>query len=291
MPTKIEKDAITGTETTGHEWDGIKELNNPLPKWWLYVLYACILWSIGYWILYPSWPYLTGYTKGVLGYSQRTELVERLAEARAAQAHFLDRIETASLTEIREDPDLLNFSLAGGRVAFGDNCAPCHGAGGAGNVGYPSLANDAWLWGGTLEDIQQTILHGIRWDPDPMTRYSEMPRFGVDGILTRSEIADVADYVLSLSGSAAADDATLARGAEIYAMQCAACHADDGSGDRMLGAPALNDNIWVWGGSRETVIDSITNARFGVMPSWEGRLDAATIKQLTVYVHALGGGE
>lgn len=290
MPTKIEKDAVTGIETTGHEWDGIKELNNPLPKWWLYVLYACILWSVGYWILYPSWPYLTGYSKGLLGWSQRTEIVERMAEARAAQAHFLDRIEAASLGEIREDPELLNFSLAGGRVAFGDNCAPCHGAGGAGNVGYPSLANDAWLWGGTLEDIHETILYGIRWDQHDWTRYSEMPRFGVDGILSRDEIADVADYVLAFTGRESSAQAA-ERGAEIYAMQCAACHADDGSGDRSLGAPALNDDIWVYGGSRETVIQSISNARFGVMPAWEGRLDEATIKQLTVYVHALGGGE
>lgn len=290
MPTKIEKDAVTGIETTGHEWDGIKELNNPLPKWWLYVLYACILWSVGYWILYPSWPYLTGYSKGLLGWSQRTEIVERMAEARAAQAHFLDRIEAASLGEIREDPELLNFSLAGGRVAFGDNCAPCHGAGGAGNVGFPSLANDAWLWGGTLEDIHETILYGIRWDQHDWTRYSEMPRFGVDGILSRDEIADVADYVLAFTGRESNAQAA-ERGAEIYAMQCAACHADDGSGDRSLGAPALNDDIWVYGGSRETVIQSISNARFGVMPAWEGRLDEATIKQLTVYVHALGGGE
>lgn len=290
MPTKGEKDHLTGVETTGHEWDGIKELNNPLPKWWLYVFYVTILFSIVYWVLYPAWPTLNSYTKGVLGWSQRTALEEQMQRARAAQAVYLERIAQADLAEIKSDPELLNFAMAGGRVAFADNCAPCHGAGGQGGSGYPILADDDWLWGGTLEDIHLTIRHGVRWTADDETRFSEMPRFGADGLMSPEEIADTAEYVLSLSGQAS-DPAAAERGRELYEVNCAACHGADGEGMTDLGAPALNDAIWIYGGTKPAIMAQIHAPKHGQMPSWSGRLDENTIKQLTIYVHALGGGQ
>jgi len=249
MPTEVEKDAVTGQETTGHEWDGIKELNSPLPRWWLYVLYARIAWSVGYWVLYPAIPGLTGYTKGLIGGSAREALDERLAAARARQAGYLDRIEAASLEEIRADADLLAFAQAGGQAAFADNCAPCHGLGGAGQRGFPNLADDSWLWGGTLEEIHTTVLYGIRSGHDE-ARFSDMPAFGADQLLSREEIEQVADYVLSLSGEASAAPGS----AELFADNCAACHGEQGEGMIELGAPALNDQIWLYGGDRDAII-------------------------------------
>jgi cytochrome c oxidase cbb3-type subunit 3 len=290
MPTKVERDAVTGTPTTGHEWDGIRELNTPLPKWWVYVLYATIVWSIGYYLLYPAIPWGLGYTQGLLGWSQRHEVVERIAAAQARQAVFVDRVKAASLAEIRADPDLLNFAHAGGRAAFADNCTPCHGSGAAGTVGYPSLADDDWLWGGDLEAIYTTVRHGVRWAADEETRISAMPRFGVDGVLGREQIDDVAEYVLSLGGTAT-DAAAAARGKPLFADNCAACHGADGKGLREFGAPRLSDRLWLYGGDKDAVVASITNARSGVMPAWATRLDDVTIKQLAIYVHSLGGGE
>ena len=289
MAEKKEVDQLSGIETTGHEWDGIRELNNPLPRWWVWTFYATIIWSIGYWIVMPAWPLVTGYTAGVLGYSQRAVVAEQLAERQAAQQVYADRIDGASLDEIRSDPELLAFALAGGRSAFAVNCSQCHGAGAAGSPGYPNLNDDDWMWGGTLDAIQQTINFGIRSDHDE-TRVNDMPAFLVDELLTREEIADVAEYVLSLSGQAE-DQEAVARGQEIYAEQCAACHLDDGRGDQELGAPNLTDAIWLHGGDRATVIETIAYSRRGVMPPWVDRLSPAAIKQLAVYVHTLGGGE
>ena len=283
MPTKIEKDSITGTETTGHEWDGIKELNTPLPKWWLYVFYATIIWSAIYYVLYPTIPGI----RGLMGFSQREEIVERIAEARERQGENRERIAAASLEEIRADADLLNFALTGGRAAFADNCAPCHAAGGAGRTGYPILADDDWIWGGSLEDIHLTLLHGIRAGNDE-TRFGEMPAFGADELLEKDQIDQVADYVLALSQGAASADTP---GAEVYAENCAACHGEAGEGGRDFGAPKLANQIWLYGGEKEQVVQQIVQPRLGVMPGWTDRLDETTIKMLTVYVHALGGGE
>ncbi len=289
MPTKVEKDEITGQHTTGHEWDGIKELNTPLPKWWLYVMYATIVWSVIWWFLYPSWPGVTGYFHGLLGANQRLELDQRMAQANLRQAEYLKRIGQASLQQISQDPDLLNFALAGGAAAFATNCAPCHGLGGAGQGVYPNLADDSWLWGGTLDAIHQTITYGIRNGNDN-ARTSEMPAFGADQLLTREQINDVAEYVLSLSGRA--DDAEAAkRGAAVFAEQCAACHGDDGKGNQELGAPNLTDQIWLYGGTKADIVAQIFRPRMGVMPVWSERLDPDTIKILTVYVHSLGGGQ
>ena len=290
MPTKVEKDSLTGTETTGHEWDGIKELNNPLPRWWLYVLYATSAWSVVYWILFPAIPGITGYTKGIIGGTAREALDETMANARAERAVFLDRIEAASLEELSEDADLMNFAIAGGRAAFADNCVPCHGLGGAGQAGgYPSLADDDWIWGGTLDDIQATLLYGIRADNDD-TRISDMPAFGVDELLTDEEIADVAAYVLSLSGGEA-DSAAVERGAPLYEENCLACHGEGGVGEMALGAPRLDDQIWLYGGELAEIQAQIHKPRHGMMPGWEARLDATTIKMLSTYVHTLGGGQ
>ncbi len=289
MPTKGEKDALTGRETTGHEWDGIHELDTPLPKWWLYTFYATIIFSIGYCLLYPSIPLIRTHTQGLLAYTNRDALAISTAEAAAQQATFRNRIRDASLEQVRADADLLAFAETGGRAIFAENCIPCHRAGGAGAKGYPNLADDDWLWGGTLAAIHQTITHGIR-NSDPDSRQSQMPRFGADGLLTRPQIADVADYVLSLSGQAAAPDA-LARGKAIFAENCAACHGENGKGNQEVGAKDLANGIWLYGGDRATVIDTIANARNGSMPAWNARLDPTAIKMLAIYVHSLGGGQ
>ncbi len=290
MPTKPEKDAITGTEIRSHEWDGIQEMDNPLPRWWLYVFYASILISIIYMVLYPAIPGITGYTKGILGYTERHALEADLVAHRESQAGFFDRIAAATPAEIREDADLLNFALAGGKSAFADNCAPCHAAGGAGRAGFPNLADDDWLWGGSLDAIQTTLLHGIRWDQDDDTRVSEMPRFLADEILTTEQIADVTQYVLAFVNRAD-DPAAAARGAPIYAEQCGVCHGAKGEGNQELGSPRLSNDIWQYGGTADLVAAQIGNPQHGVMPSWSGRLDESTIKMLTVYVHSLGGGQ
>lgn len=289
MPSKIEKDATTGTETTGHEWDGIKELNTPLPKWWLYTFYATIVWGLAYTLIFPSWPGLSGHFEGTSGWTRRAEVADTLAAQKEAQAGTRDQILALDIEGIRRDPALMGYVQAAGRVAFADNCAGCHGAGGAGAVGFPTLADDDWIWGGTPDQIQQTITYGIR-NANDNSRFSDMPRFGADGILTREQIADTADFVLSLSGHAG-DDAAIGRGAALYADNCAACHGDRGEGMQELGAPRLSDGIWLYGGDRATVIESITNARRGSMPAWIERLDPATVKVLATYVHALGGGQ
>ena len=284
MPTKIEKDTLSGENTTGHEWDGIKELNTPLPTWWVYTFYACIAFALVYCALYPAWPWLGGHTDGLLGYSSRAELRQELSAQATERASFVNRIRTASLADIRKDPELFNFAMAGGRSAFQTNCMQCHGAGGGGSTGFPNLVDDDWIWGGSIDQIYATIEHGIR-NSDDKSRQSMMPRFGVDGLLTGAQVAAVTDYVLSLSGKAKATP----EGAKIFEEQCVACHKAGGKGDQELGAPNLSDGIWLYGGSRDAIYRSIFYARNGSMPAWSGRLDEATMKMLTVYVHALGG--
>ena len=288
MPTKVEKDAITGQDTTGHEWDGIKELNTPLPTWWVYTFYVCILFSVVWWVLYPSWPFINGYASGVLGSNQRLELDQRMAAAKADQAEYLDRIQAASAEEIIADPELLSFAVAGGQAAFADNCAPCHALGGAGQGPYPTLADDDWLWGGALEDIQYTINYGIR-NAHEDSRVNDMPAYGRDEILPREDILAITDYVLSLS-TADAGQAN-EQGRTLFEEQCVACHGEGGEGIQELGAPNLADQIWLYGDSAEEVAAQIHTPKLGVMPPWIGRLDEETIKILTVYVHTLGGGQ
>jgi cytochrome c oxidase cbb3-type subunit 3 len=289
MPTKIEKDAISGTDTTGHEWDGIKELDTPLPRWWIQVFYACILFAIVYSVLFPSWPGISGYFHGLLGYSTRVGIEKELAEQTAARAPMVDKIKATALGDIEKNPDLLNFAVAGGKAVFSDNCAPCHGPGGSGSKGFPNLADDDWLWGGTLEQVHQTIAFGIRNSNDK-SRQSAMPRFGVDGILKAEQINDVAEFVLSLTNKST-DEAAAQRGAPIFAENCAACHGDKGQGNIEMGAKQLNNGIWLYGGDKASIVYTITNARNSSMPAWSERFDDATVKMLAVYVHSLGGGK
>lgn len=284
------RDTAKDADTTGHEWDGITELNKPLPKWWLWTFYACIVWAIGYWLLMPAWPLVASYTKGLLGYSQRGTVAAELDEAKAAKAEFRQRIAASDLAAVNADPELLRFALAGGEAAFGDNCAPCHGRGAQGAFGYPNLRDDSWLWGdGSLAAIHKTILHGIR-AADPDTQTNQMPAFGRTGLLTEPQIGDVAEYVLSLSGNAT-DQAAAGRGTKIFADNCVACHGSEGKGNPALGAPDLADELWLYAGDKATVANTVRNGRGGVMPAWAGRLDPETVKELAIYVHSLGGGQ
>ncbi|MCB4770595.1 cytochrome-c oxidase, cbb3-type subunit III [Ancylobacter sp. Lp-2] len=285
-----EIDAHSGVSTTGHEWDGIRELNNPLPRWWLWTFYACILWAVVYWLLFPAWPLVTGYTYGVLGWKSRDAIQTDLAQLRAQRAVFADKLAAASLPEIEQNPELLAFARAQGRAAFGDNCAPCHGSGAAGTKGYPNLNDDDWLWGGTLEQIHATIQHGAR-SADPDAHVGDMPAFGRDGMLPRADIVAAADYVRHLAGLPPAADAQVDKGQAVFAANCAACHGPEGKGNPELGAPNLADPIWLYGSDRATLIQTISNGRAGLMPAWKGRLDDGTLKALTVYVHTLGGGQ
>ncbi|HZF74883.1 MAG TPA: cytochrome-c oxidase, cbb3-type subunit III [Acetobacteraceae bacterium] len=289
MPTKIEKDALSGVETTGHEWDGVKELNNPLPKWWLYLLYLTIAFAAVWVVLYPAFPF-RGAT-GLTGWVAREAVQGDVAAAQAKMEPMLARIRNATPEQVAADPELRGFAMAGGRQAFANNCAGCHGAGGQGAPGgFPSLADDDWIWGGSHDAIRQTVAHGIRTADSEEARSSQMPRFLADGMLTRAQIGDVAEHVLSLTGRAT-DAAAAGRGAALYADNCASCHGDRGEGNRDFGAVRLNDRVWLYGGDKASIVQSISFARAGVMPAWGQRLDPAVVNMLTVYVHALGGGE
>ena len=276
--------------TTGHEWDGIHELNTPLPRWWLWLFYATIIWAVGYWVVYPAWPLVSSYSKGVFGWQSREAVVSDLAELKAQRGPMMARLAATPLADVESTPQLLDFARALGRAAFADNCAPCHGAGGGGAKGYPNLTDDDWLWGGKLADIEQTIQHGAR-SGDDKGRQGSMPAFGRDGMLKSDDISAVADYVRSLSGLPATPGADLARGAKVFADNCAVCHGPQGKGNRALGAPNLTDKIWLYGSDTKTIIDGIWNGHGGVMPAWGAKLDDVTIKALTVYVHTFGGGE
>ena len=285
-----EIDALTGTATTGHEWDGLRELNTPLPRWWLWLFYITIVWSIGYWIVYPAWPLINNSTQGVFGWHTRSAIVTDLDELKRQRGPMTERLANATLAEIVSDPQLLDFARAQGRVAFADNCAPCHGAGGGGAKGYPNLNDDEWLWGGKLADIEQTIRHGARAGDDK-GRQGTMPAFGRDGILKPSEISASADYVRSLAGLAVEKDADLALGKKVFDANCAVCHGETGKGNRELGAPNLTDKIWLYGADKTTIVQGIQNGRGATMPAWNSRLSDPTIKALTVYVYSFGGGE
>ena len=283
-----EIDPVTGTATTGHDWDGIQELNTPLPRWWLWTFYACIVWAVGYWVVYPAWPLLTNSTQGLTAWHARSAVVEDIAALKAQRGPMMDKLATASVSEIASNPQLLDFARAQGRVAFADNCAPCHGAGGGGAKGYPNLKDDDWLWGGKLADIEQTIRFGARSTNDK-GRQGNMPPF--TGVLKPAEISAAADFVRSLSGLATERDAELALGKKVFADNCGVCHGPEGKGNREVGAPNLTDKIWLYGSDKETIVQGIQNGRGGVMPTWQGRLSDPIIKALTVYVYSFGGGE
>lgn len=287
---KKDIDELSNIETTGHEWDGIKELNTPLPRWWLYMFYASVVWAIGYWIVMPSWPLVSSYLPGVAGISQRANALaayESNQALRLANAGAIGEIEVAA---IQNDQALLEFALAQGKAAFGDNCAPCHGTGAAGSRGYPNLNDDDWLWGGMADDIYQTIRFGIRSGHDE-ERIGDMPHYGRDELLQKDEINAVANYAFSLSGGKTEEGADLAKGKVVFEENCATCHGEDGKGMIEVGAPNLTDQIWLHGDMLVDVKAQINVARNGVMPFWEKRLDPITLKSLAVYVHSLGGGQ
>lgn len=279
-------DETTGTSTVGHEWDGIEELDTPMPRWWLIALYISIVWGVVYVVLYPAWPLVHGATQGVLGWSSRDQLAREMEHEGARKAPLLAALAGVPIERLPENGELMRQAVAGGRAAFRVNCVQCHGAEGAGGAGYPNLNDDDWLWGGDLKAIEATIAHGVRQPGDGKTHNSLMPPFG-DGILTSAQIGQVADHVLSLAGKARGD----AAGAQLFADNCAACHGPAGRGDRAVGAPNLADAIWLYGGKKEDIVRQIASPQHGVMPAWQGRLDPVTIKMLAAYVHSLGGGE
>jgi cytochrome c oxidase cbb3-type subunit 3 len=276
-------------ETTGHSWDGIEELNNPLPRWWLMVFYASIIWAIAYSIAMPAWPGIKTATAGMLGWSTRAEVAKDIASFEEMNAGVNAELASADVTTIDVNSDLHNYGVNMGAAVFRANCSQCHGSGAAGNVGYPNLLDNDWLWGGTIDEVAYTIQHGVRNETDE-ARYSEMPRFGADELLEPAQIDQVVEYVLSLSGQD--HDAALAtEGAVVFADNCAACHLEDGTGDIFQGAPNLTDAIWLYGGDRATLKETVTNARFGVMPAWGQRLSQAEVNAAALYVHQLGGGQ
>ncbi len=279
-----EIDEISGVATTGHEWDGIRELDNPMPRWWLWTFYATIVWALVYTIAYPAWPLVSSATSGMLGWSSRADLRTELASAEAAKGDYVAAIEKASVEEILADDTLRQFAISAGSAAFKVNCVQCHGSGAAGSPGYPNLNDDEWLWGGSPEDIRTTIAHGIRFAGDEDTRISEMPAYG--DILSREEIADVVKHVVALSGGGDLSGP----GAEVFANNCAACHGEAGKGGAEFGAPDLTDAIWLYGSSPAEITAQVRQPRHGVMPAWQARLGETTVKELTVYVHSLGGG-
>ena len=289
MVQQTEVDPISGTATTGHEWDGIKELNTPMPRWWLWVFYATIVWAVAYWFVYPAWPTLTGFTHGLLGYTNRAQVAVETAALQRTRGEKAAALAQVSLADIEKDPALLTLARAQGRAAFGNNCAPCHGVGATGAKGYPNLNDDDWLWGGTLDQIYQTIRYGAR-SGQPEAHQGSMPAFGKQGMLKPDEIVKVANYTRSLSGLAVRQGTDLVAGKKIFVDNCAVCHGEDGKGNQELGAPNLTDAIWLYGPDEATIVEGITNGRGGVMPAWVDRLDPATLKALTVYVHTLGGG-
>lgn len=288
MSEQNKVDEATGVETTGHSWDGIEELNNPLPRWWLWTFYLTIIWGVGYTIAYPAWPLVSGATQGLMGWSSRANVSAAIEAHEAKNAGLVEELVSVDLTTLESSNDLHRYAVARGGAVFRAQCSQCHGSGAAGAKGYPNLLDDDWLWGGTLEQIAFSVQHGIRNDTDDDAHYSEMPAYGE--LLSAEEITGVVEYVYSLSNTEF--DAGLAEtGSAVFADQCAACHGDDATGDITQGAPNLRDAIWLYGGDRETLTHTVENARFGVMPAWGQRLSDADIRAVSVYVHSLGGGE
>ncbi|PID40821.1 MAG: cytochrome-c oxidase, cbb3-type subunit III [Rhodobacterales bacterium] len=277
--------------TTGHSWDGIEEFNNPLPKWWLWIFYACIVWAIWYTIAYPAWPGIKSATAGYAGFSTRAQVAEEIDRVNAQNEAINTKLASVELTEIAQDEELLTYANSAGGAVFKTWCAQCHGSGAAGATGgYPNLIDDDWLWGGDIEAIHTTISHGIRSEDDEDTRFNDMAAYGRDELLEPEEIEQVVNYVLSLSGEAK-DVSMVEAGAVVFDDNCSSCHAEGGVGDPDQGAPNLADAIWLYGGSYDEVMETVVNGRGGVMPSWTSRLSESQIRAVATYVHTRGGGQ
>lgn len=294
QPTKQNKEV----ETTGHAWDGIEEYNNPLPRWWVWVFYATIVWGLWYSIAYPAWPLVREATAGYLGFSTRAEVASDIAAVTERNAALNEQLASADLLALAADTgsELHGYAVNMGEAVFLANCSQCHGAGAAGvqASGYPSLLDSDWLWGGTIDAIAYTVTHGIRNEQSPDTRWVEMPAFG--DVFAPEETDAVVNHVLAISGQEH-DAALAAVGEQLFLDNCASCHGDAGEGNRDMGAPTLNDAVWLYGGTPERIAETIRNARFGVMPAWSEEyrpgsgLDQAEINAVATYVHQLGGGE
>lgn len=283
-------DPVTGRKTTGHEWNGITELDTPVPRGVLIFLIVTHIFAVLWWFLMPTWPLGSTYTKGLLGIDQRTAVAEAVAAARTTRAPWVNAIESSSFEEIRSNKQLMTVVNKVGRQLFGDNCAVCHGADGKGRSNYPDLTDDEWLWGGEPEKIEETMRAGINAS-HPDSRIAQMPSFGRDGVLDRAQVTNVANYVYSLSHPAYSTPQnveSIEAGREIFLTTCAACHGEEAQGNRDVGAPNLTDGSWLYGGDLQTIINSVHGGRQGHMPTWNERLSPAEIKLLALYVHSMG---
>jgi cytochrome c oxidase cbb3-type subunit 3 len=288
-----EVDPVSGRRTTGHIWNGIKELDTPIPRGILLFLIATHIFAVLWWFLLPTWPLGATYTKGLLGIDQKTTVDETLREGTAARLPWVERIEKMSYDQIRADEALMATVRRVGHQLFGDNCAACHGRDGKGNSNYPDLTDDDWIWGGGPEKIQETMTVGVN-SLHPKSRASQMPAFGRDEMLERQQVLDVATYVKSLSDPAASTAENIGsvdKGREVFQTTCVPCHGKDAKGNPEVGAPNLTDSHWIYGGDLETIIETIHGGRQGHMPTWDERLSPSEIKVLALYVNALGQKE
>ena len=287
---EIERDDVTGRETTGHEWNGFKELDTPIPRGVLMFLIVTHIWAIAWWFFVPAWPLGQTYTKGLLGVDQQTTVEARVVEGQQQRSAWTTRLETEPYEAILADEALMKTVRDTGRQLFGDNCAACHGRDGRGRANYPDLTDDDWLWGGGPELIEQTMRVGIN-TAHPDTRIGQMPAFGRDQMLNREQVRNAAAYVYSLTNPDYSTPENLDRidaGHEVFVSTCAACHGDNGQGNVDVGAPNLTDARWIYGGDLDTIIASVHGGRQGHMPTWDERLTTAEIRTLAVYVHDLG---
>ena len=281
-----ERDPYTGYLTTGHEWNGIKELNTPVPRVVIFFLIITALYSVVYWILMPAWPLGVSYTKGLLGIDQRDVVAGQIKRADEERSVWTKRIEAESFEQILADPKLMTVVRQTGSTLFGDNCSGCHGRTAEGGLGFPALVSSTWLWGGSPEAIAETIRVGIN-SPHKDTRVSQMMAFGRDGILKRDEVNNVVDFVRSLSDPSVAKTVAAAKldaGKALFAANCVSCHGDNAKGNPELGAPDLTDKFWIYGGDAQSVFTSVWGGRQGHMPSWDGRLSPVDQKILTLYL-------
>lgn len=277
----------TEAPDTGHVWDSnLRELTNQPPRWWMITLYLSAVFMLVYFILYPAIPLVHGWSKGVLGWTQMKRLNESVAEIEKIRAPFESKLQGMDASAILANTELADYAVASAKVLFGDRCAPCHGAGGAGNPGYPVLADDDWLYGGTIDNIQQSITDG---------RKGMMPGFGT--MLNDQQLDDVAKHVVAMS-----QGKEYAAGKAVFeSAGCGGCHGPDGKGMTMMGSANLVDAIWRFSpGSEESVKFTVqfgVNApgakktRVAEMPSFQNQLSALEIKKLAVYVYKLGGGK